>query len=147
MLRIRTVGGGAAAVDGAVLCGGSSSVNGTSGVTGSGGDAGVGMSTVATAASGASGGRQTAPLEVSERAAVLGRLQLLSFVATELRVLIPRSSLEAAWGAMRSAEARETLLIWLPSALPALSPDALAYGYLELLLRELRWDTLTPHTP
>jgi len=73
-----------------------------------------------------------------ERDAVVARLQFLSFVASELKVSISRGTLESAWSAMRSATARETLLLWMPSALPALSPEALSFGYIELLLKELR---------
>ena len=88
------------------------------------------------------GGAQSAPL-LPLMAAVLARLQFLSFVAAETRTYISRVALENAWHAMPTAEAQEALLLWLPSALHSLSPDALSFGYCELLLRELRWDTLT----
>ena len=82
--------------------------------------------------------------EVTTREGVLCRLRFLAFVASELKHAIPRATLEGAWGAMRSADAREALLAWLPSALPHLSPDGVAYGFADLLLREIRWDELTP---
>jgi hypothetical protein len=88
------------------------------------------------------GGSQSEPLSPL-MAAVLARLQFLSFVAAETRTYISRLALENAWQAMPTAEAQEALLLWLPSALHSLSPDALSFGYCELLLRELRWDTLT----
>ena len=73
----------------------------------------------------------------------LARLQFLTFIAAELKTLVSRAALEAVWSAMRVANAQQVFLLWLPSAVSTLSPDALAYGYLELLLNELRWDTLT----
>ena len=48
-----------------------------------------------------------------------------------------------AWNAMRSEEEREALLLWIPSALPVFSFDALSHGYVDLMLRTLRWGTLT----
>ena len=80
----------------------------------------------------------------AERSTVQARLEFLTFVASELDKQISQKTLEAIWAAMRSSEAREVLLLWLPTARQSLSPEALAHGYLELLLNELRWDTLTP---
>ena len=48
------------------------------------------------------------------------------------------------WLARRGEAEREALLLWLPSALPILSSDALSYGYLELLLKgPFKWEALS----
>ena len=44
---------------------------------------------------------------------------------------------------MRDDTEREALLLWLPSVLHSLSAEAVEHAFVELLLRELRWDTLT----
>ena len=95
----------------------------------------------AAAAAAAAAPRSTA--EATLRSDVLARLQFLAFVSSELKALISKAALEAAWAALPSPQTQEAFLQWLPSALSSLAPDALAYGYVELVLKELRWDELT----
>ena len=50
----------------------------------------------------------------------------------------------AAWLAMLTPHPPRARPLASAAAVPSLSLEALAYGYLELILSELRWDTLTP---
>ena len=43
---------------------------------------------------------------------------------------------------MKQPDEREAVLLWLPSALPSLAPEALSYAFVSLALTGLRWDTL-----
>ena len=43
----------------------------------------------------------------------------------------------------RLRETRRELLLWLPSALPSLAPEALEVAFATVALRELQWETLS----
>ena len=70
------------------------------------------------------------------------RLAFFAFVAAELRAKIEKPALEAVWASMKQPDEREAVLLWLPSALPSLAPEALSYAFVSLALTGLRWDTL-----
>lgn len=79
----------------------------------------------------------------SEVEELQARLEFLMFVLSEVRSTMGKQALETAWHSLMTEPERQALLLWLPSALPVLSPDALSYGFLELTLKTCRWEALT----
>ena len=83
------------------------------------------------------------PVAAADELGALGeRLAFFAFVAAELRAKIEKPALEAVWASMKQPDEREAVLLWLPSALPSLAPEALSYAFVSLALTGLRWDTL-----